>query len=244
MRPLFDILRFPETLDENDLRILASFGVRAAILAQPAAADAVPVAGRELTRLRQAGITAFLSYSASSGILPGAALETELQRLPRLLSQPRAVALGPLRLQLGDPSAEYACERMLAQAVELRRPAIVRGEASRSPREIRRTLALVRASRIPPEKVLGLSLPAAGLPLFRESGHAVGIGLSRAMPGRRLVETVQRLGSERLLLVGEGADFLSLPKAASLLEEARLPAAVLRRVCFENARRFFGIAET
>jgi len=79
--------------------------------------------------------------------------------------------------------------------------------------------------------------------LFRECGHCIGVGLSRATSGERLVETVRRFGSERLLLLGAGADFLSLPKAWAILEEAKLPGPVLRRVALENALRFFGIAE-
>ena len=148
---------------------------------------------------------------------------------------------GPLGLRAADPGAEYALERLLALAAELLRPIVIRSEPTATGREVRRLLALVRASRCPPESVLGVSLPASALVLFRESGHAIGVGLSPASPGRRLVETVQRLGSERLLLVGAGGDFLSLPKAVALLEEAKLPASVLRRVALENALKFFGV---
>jgi predicted metal-dependent TIM-barrel fold hydrolase len=179
----------------------------------------------------------------SGALLPGGALEVELQRLPSLLSLPRAVALGPLGLRADEPATDYALERMLALATELHRPLVVRSEPSAPGREVRRLLSLIRTSKIAPERVLGVSLPAQALLLFRECGHSIGVGLSPAMPGRRLVETVRRFGSEGLLLLGEGGDFLGLPKALSLLEEAKLPGSVIRRVALENALRFFGIAE-
>ena len=243
VQSLFDLLRLPETLAEHDLAILASFGVRRAVLSLPATTEAGVTAKQETARLRRAGIVPFLSFGLSPGVLPGAALEAELQRLPGLLSLPRAIALGPLSLRTVEPGAEYAFERMLALAAELHRPIVIRSEPAATGREVRRLLALVRASRFPPENVLGVSLPASALVLFRECGHAIGVGQSRALPGRQLVETVQRLGSERLLLVGEGGDFLSLPKAAGLLEEGKLPAAVVRRVALENALKFFRIDE-
>jgi predicted metal-dependent TIM-barrel fold hydrolase len=138
---------------------------------------------------------------------------------------------------------DYALERMLGLATELHRPIVVRSEPSAPGREVRRLLSMIRASTIAPERVLGVSLPSQTLLLFRECGHSIGVGLSPAMPSQRLIETVQRFGSERFLLLGEGGDFLALPKALALLEEAKLPGSVIRRVALENALRFFGIEE-
>ncbi len=243
LQTLFDLLRLPETLSDRDLEVLRSFGVKGALLSLAATPEAAKSAEHEASRLRRSGISAFVSFGLSGGLLPGGALEVELQRLPSLLSLPRAVALGPLGLRASEPASDYALERLLALATELNRPMVVRCEPNAPAREVRRLLALIRASRIPPERVLGVSLPAPTLLLFRECGHAIGVGLSAAMPDRRLVETVRRFGSERFLLLGEGGDFLGLPKALSLLEEAKLPSSVIRRVALENALRFFGIAE-
>ncbi len=239
MQLLFDLLRFPETLGSRELEVLSSFGVKGAVVSSSESADA----DREVVRLRQAGIAPFLSFVPSSAALPGPALETELQRLPALLSLPRAVALGPLGVQPASMAREYAFERLLALAGELDRPVVIRGDPAGKDKEMRRVLSMVQASRVAPGRVLAVSMPAPTRTLFREYGYWVGAGLSPALPGPRLVQTVQRLGSERFLLLGEGADFLSLPKAAALLEEAKLPASVIKRVAFENAMRFFGIDE-
>ncbi len=243
MHTLFDLLRLPETLTDHDLEILASFGVKGALLSLAATPEASQTAEREGARLRKGGITPFLSFGLSAGLLPGGALETELQRLPSLLSLPRALALGPLRARPTEPAMDYTLERMLGLAAELQRPVVVRSEPAAPAREVRRLLSMIRASTIAPERVLGVSLPSQTLLLFRECGHSIGVGLSPAMPGPRLIETLRRFGSERVLLVSEGGDFLGLPKAASLLEEAKLPGSVIRRVALENALRFFGIGE-
>ena len=243
LQTLFDLLRMPETLSDRDLEVLSSFGVKGALVSLAATPEAAQSAEREIARMRRSGIAAFVSFGLSGALLPGGALEVELQRLPSLLSLPRAVALGPLGRRPSEPATDYALERMLGLATELKRPVVVRSDASAAGREVRRLLSLIRASRIPPERVLGVSLPAQTLLLFRECGHSIGVGLSPAMPSRRLVETVRRFGSERFLLLGEGGDFLGLPKALALLEEAKLPGSVIRRVAFENALRFFGIEE-
>jgi predicted metal-dependent TIM-barrel fold hydrolase len=243
LQTLFDLLRLQETLTHHDLEILASFGVKGALVSVAARQEAAQTAERQSSRLRRGGITPFLSFGLSVGLLPGGALETELQRLPSLLSLPRAVALGPLRARPTEPAMDYALERMLGLATELHRPIVVRSEPSAPGREVRRLLSMIRASTIAPERVLGVSLPSQTLLLFRECGHSIGVGLSPAMPSQRLIETVQRFGSERFLLLGEGGDFLALPKALALLEEAKLPGSVIRRVALENALRFFGIEE-
>jgi predicted metal-dependent TIM-barrel fold hydrolase len=243
LQTLFDLLRMPETLSDRDLEVLSSFGVKGALVPVGATPEAAQIAEREISRMRRGGIAPFVSFGLSGALLPGGALEVELQRLPSLLSLPRAVALGPLGLCAAEPATDYAVERMLDLAAELKRPVVVRSDASAAGREARRLLSMIRASRIPPERVLGVSLPAQTLVLFRECGHSVGVGLSPAMSSRRLIETVRRFGSERFLLLGEGGDFLGLPKALAILEEAKLPASVIRRVAFENALRFFGIEE-
>ena len=240
---LFDFLRIPEALTAPDLRTLAFFGVRAAALSVTATADAAQLAERELTRLRQADIAAFLCFAPSAGHLPGGALETELQRLPRLLSLPRAVALGPLALDVREPAATYVLQRVLELGRDLQRPVLVQSRAAADGKEVRRLLALIRESAIPPPCILGLGLPRAALLLFRECGHAVALTLSRGMTGPELVDTVSRFGSDRVLLASAGGDFLGVPKAVALLEEAGLPSSVQRRVAFENALRLLGIED-
>src|SRR5579863_490439 len=113
-------------LTDHDLGILASFGVKGALLSLPATPEAAPAADREIARLRRRGFAPFVSFGLSGGLLPGGAIESALQRLPSLLSLPRAVALGPLRIGPAEPGTDYALERMLGLAAELELPIVLR----------------------------------------------------------------------------------------------------------------------
>lgn len=245
MAPLFDLLSAPEVLSAADLDTLAYFGVQAALIPLASTPEAEQRLATEGARLRRAGISPFFCVAPGAAATPGGLLETELQRLPRLLSIARSVALGPVELVGGGAGAAetYALERVVALATELRRPLIVRSAPRAEARSVRRLLSILRDGAIPPAQVLGLSLPRAAWVLFRECGHAIGLRLGSPVDGAALVETINRFGSERVLLFGEGSDFLALPKALGLLEAAAVPASVLRRVGFENALKFFGIAE-
>ncbi len=243
MALLFDLFAPLDTLSDRDLRTLSAFGVRGGVGLFSCGAQAGARAAAERARLQRAALSAFLAFTPNPDLLPGGLLEAELQRLPELLSLPGAVALGPVGLGPERGSAEtYALERVLELGKNLARPVLVQCRPLADGKTVRRLLGVVRDSGLPAERVLGLAIPRPGLVLFRECGHAVGLALSRHLLGRQLVETVSRFGSERVIVLGNGADFLSLPKAVSLLEEAGVPASVVKRVAFENALKLLGIA--
>ena len=118
------------------------------------------------------------------------------------------VGLGPVGLSatLSGSGESYALERVLELGRQLKRPVVVQSTPGADAKAVRKLLAVIRDSRIPAEQVLGLGLPKPALLLFREWGHVIGVALGPKLRDRALVETVNRFGSERLLLVGNGVD--------------------------------------
>jgi predicted metal-dependent TIM-barrel fold hydrolase len=155
-------------------------------------------------------------------------------------------AIGEVGLDEGGPREERVLERQLELAAALRLPVVATaGWRDREPLT-RRLLTVLRASEVPPERVLVQGADGRTVRMIRACGHLAGLSLSGE--GEALAEAVRlvrALGPEGLVLssgAGEaGGDLLALPRAAGRLRQAGLSAAVVRRVCGGNAMRLLGL---
>jgi predicted metal-dependent TIM-barrel fold hydrolase len=249
---LFDVQLQSAPLDEADLKRLRFFDVRGALVAPEIspfrlAADplesSMQIEEKEVQRLRRAGLKAYASLALPDGIAVGGELEQGLQRLTPLIGDSRVVAVGPCVTREGA-AAEHVFSRHAELARELHRPFLAMAPARAQIREVRRLLSLLREAALPPERTLLLGLPWASLRLALEYGYSAVLSVSGArQSGAKLLELVSRLGGQRLLIGSGGGDFLSVPKAAAVLEEGKVPRSVRKRLLWSNAVEFLRIEE-
>ena len=178
----------------------------------------------EIERLRRWEIASFaaVGWAAEDSAV---ALERGMRTLPGLFVNPRVVAVGPVAVGRGSVG-EFGLQRQIEIARDLQRPLLLEFHGDVSLREVRRVLAILREGELPAERALLLGLPRPAVQLAREVGHWVALTFAhRFSLSRGLVETVNRLGSERILLGSGGPDFFAaLPKAASLAGRGRCAA--------------------
>jgi predicted metal-dependent TIM-barrel fold hydrolase len=251
LEPLFDLHLHPHALTATDLESMRLFGVTEALAFADPLADASPrrvlqqlerLATKEADRLARAGITPFVAVGVHPQSLPSRGLTEVLAHLPDLF-RGRVVALGEIGLSRGGEDEEHAFLEQLELARRLGVPVVVHTPARDKEPLTRRTLALVKQSRIPPARVLidHATLKTARLAL--EVGHHAGLSIHpESISAERAVLAVRRLGATRLCLdsdAGAGAsDILGLSRAAHLLGKAGLSARVVDRVTRANARMF------
>ena len=245
----FDPILRAGSLRAGDLDDLRFFGVGGALVAgegDGASADGVfrrwdGLAGAALRRARRAGLEAWAAVGVSPLEIPRRGLEALLAELPHRLGRPRVAVVGPLGLERGGAREEEVLARQLALASELRVPVLLR--AAPGERAARRALAVVRESELPPERVLAGAAGLRDVRTIRGCGHLAALDLSAGSLDEA-VRIVRALGPEGLALAsgaGDGAgDLLAIPRAAGRMHKAGLSAAVIRRVCGENARRWVG----
>lgn len=257
----FDAQLHPVALRAGDLADLRFFGVDGALA--PAEQAVVPatregvrraweaLAAGATRRLRRAGIMGFAAIGVHPRSIPWRGLEALLAELPEFLGRPQVVALGAVGLEEGGPREEAVFARQLELAGELRLPVVVHTPWRRKEVLTRRALALLREHDLDASRVLVTRADGRTVRMIRACGYAAGLTLSAAAPGRdpidEAVRLVRSLGPEGLVLgsgAGDGAgDLLSLPRAAARLAKAGLSAAVVRRVCGDNARSILEIGQ-
>jgi predicted metal-dependent TIM-barrel fold hydrolase len=248
----FDAHLHADGLSEQDLESMSLFGVKGALLS---ARDVVSSSVKDLVsyfeeilclqaqRLLKQGVRPYAALGVHPGRIPWHGLEEVLAAIPRLASAGRLVALGEIGLDRGGPREEQVLERQLELAREVNLPVLAHTPERDKPRITRRLLAILRASGLAPQSILVGHADARTLRLVRECGFFAGLTLN---PTRLTVEAavdlVSAFGSEGLVASsdsGGGAhDILTLPRAASLLEERGLGALIIRRVLRENALGF------
>jgi predicted metal-dependent TIM-barrel fold hydrolase len=251
LEPLFDLHLHPHALTAADLESMRLFGVAEALAFADPLADATPkrllqqlerLVSREAERLKRSGIAPFLAVGVHPQSLPARGLTEVLAHLPELFRGP-VVALGEIGLSRGGEDEEHAFLEQLDLARRLQVPVVVHTPSHDKERLTRRTLALLRASRLPPSRVLVDHATLKTARLAIECGHFAGLSVHpESLTAERAVVAVRRLGATRLCLdsdAGAGAsDILGLARTAHLLQKAKLSARVLARVGRENARSF------
>jgi predicted metal-dependent TIM-barrel fold hydrolase len=239
-----------------DLETLRLFGVERALLpAHPLLATPTPRAllnqfaeltGRQRERCARAGITAHAALGLHPRALPRRGTDEVLSALPALMQREKVRAIGPAGLYR-DTDIEH--EVLVAQARLARRfrtVLLVTLPSANHERLTRRTLELLRATRIPARQVLVEGVTARTLPVVRALGYRAALSLHPdAMGADRAVALCRKVGGTGILLAshaGDGAaDLLSLPRAQALLVRTGL-APLAQRVGFRNAAGLFGPA--
>ena len=178
--------------------------------------------------------------------VPASALPGVLSALPDYFTGGRVVALGEIGLHRGGEHEEEAFLEQLALAKRLKLRVLVHTPHRNKESITRRTLTLLRASGIPPSRVLVDHTNRRTVRLVLECGHYAGLTVHpEELSGERAVALVRELGTSRVVLdsdSGEGVgDILGLPRAARLLEKAKLSSAVVARVTRLNAARFYRV---
>jgi uncharacterized protein len=230
---LFDAHLHPETLTDQDLESMALFGVRRAlVVAHHPAAETRPRALRahfdnllteQLPRLERAGIRAWAALGIHPLAVPARGLHEMLSALPDYFTGGRVVALGEIGLHQGDESEEEAFLEQLALARRLKLRVLVHTPRRNKEAITRRTLTLLRASGVPPSRVLVDHTSRRTVRLVLECGHYAGVTVHpEELSGERAVALVREIGTERVVLdsdSGEGVgDILGLARAARLLQ--------------------------
>ena len=253
---LFDCHLHAERLRDVDLQTLRFFGVQRALvvghfLEEPSVealqAQMAELVSKQVRRLERSGIEATLALGVHPRSLPRRGLQAVLDLLPSAFDSRRVVALGEIGLHHGGPLEEAAVVEQLRLARRLRVPVLVHTPERDKERHTRRLLALLQEHGPRPERVLVDHVSSRTLPLVVGCGHWAGLTVQLgALKAERAVALVARIGSERLVLNSDAGDrsgdLLALPRAVHLLQDAGLSERVVRRVAWENAGTFLGMA--
>ena len=252
----FDAQLQPDGLTQTDLRTLASFGVGAALVpahaggtrADPEAllAHFKNLAEVQAGRLLRAGIRPFLALGIPAGCGPEHDVEQVLDLLPETRGDARVVAIGLIGLGDGSLPAERLFTRQLELADELDLPVVVEVASTERAKLMRRTLALLSESGLPPGRILLARAHTEDLPVLLGCGHFAGLSVrSGRVAVAEAVAAVQAHGPQRLVLgsdAGDGAtDLLALARTAAALEAAGLSDPVIRKVTGGNAMSLLGV---
>lgn len=248
----FDAHLHADGLSNQDLRSMAIFGLKAALVpARDAVCESVKdyiahfegLLHLQAQRLSRHGIRPYAALGVHPARIPWHGLEEILSVIPQLAVAGRLVAIGGIGLEKGGAREEQVFERQLALASELHLPVVATTPERDKARMTRRVLALLRASNIPPEAALVSHANAQTLKTIRECGFRAGLSVNpKRLSAEEAAALVRAFGSEALIISsdsGDGAsDILALPHIASVLEQRGLSPGILRRVLGENALAF------
>jgi predicted metal-dependent TIM-barrel fold hydrolase len=253
---IFDAYLSGAALTARDVADVRFFGVTGALC--PLADRGTPVTAAGLRRdwealvgavgrLRRAGLGAYGALSIPPARIPSRGTEALLVELPEWLSRRGVAALGPIGPGTGTPREEELLSRQLEMARDLRVPVLVVAPVRETARAIRRSIAILRESGVPPGHVLVDGVDAAGVRLLRAVGYCAVLSPSPAAASladaARLVRTLGPEGIALASRAGDGlGDLLALPRAADRMARLGLSDAVIRRVCGRNALAALGLA--
>lgn len=247
-----DLHLHAEGIADADLQTLALFGLKAAVTCSNDADDPRKHWDELVTvqtqRLKAAGIRPLVALAVHPSRIPWHGIDDLLHRLPHYFDDPRVVALGELGLQDGGAREEEILERQLQLASVLQKPVILHTPAKEKLSRTRRLLAIVRASPVPPERVLVDHVSDETFKLVHACGCWAGLTMQPGTPGAlgpaEASALLSRHGAERIVLtsdIGEGAtDLLALPRAAEALRRAGLSQELSHRALYEGPLAFLG----
>jgi len=202
--------------------------------------------GWERFRSQQFGIRHFctLALNPKEANNPKVA-DGVLALLKKYLEKDGVVAVG----EIGYDDQTPAEDRYFAAQIELARefdlPVLIHTPHRDKKRGTERTLALVKESRLPPERVLVDHNNEETIALTLDAGCWAGHSIYpfTKMDEGRMVALVQKYGGERVL-VNSAADWgvsdpLKVPKTAQAMQAAGIPDAVIETICWSNPVTFF-----
>jgi hypothetical protein len=168
-----------------------------------------------------------------------------LEVLPRYLAKDRVVAVGEVGYDEQTAAEDEALAAQLALAAEHGLPVLVHTPHRDKLAGTRRTLAVVRESGLPPERVLIDHNNELTVPVVADSGcwMAFSIYPDTKMDERRMVRVLQEHGTERML-VNSAADWgrsdpLKVAKTAAAMRAAGFSDDQIDTVVWRNPVAFF-----
>ena len=202
--------------------------------------------GWERFRASQFGIAHFCTLALNPKEANDAALaDGVLELLPRYLEKDGVVGVGEVGYDDQTPAEERCFAAQLALAIELELPVLVHTPHRDKKRGTERSLALVRESGIPEQRVLIDHNTEETLPLVLDTGCWAGHSIypQTKMDEQRMVALVHKYGSERIL-INSAADWgvsdpLKVPKTVEAMRQARIDEAAIERIVWSNPVAFF-----
>src|SRR4051812_14017977 len=185
-QPFVDLHLHAEGISAADLTTLVYFGLHAAVSCANDAGitNALDVrkqwdalVARQVRRLKGAGIRPWVALAVHPARIPWHGVDDLLHRLPRYFDDPRVVALGELGLHQGGEREEELLARQLQLSIILRKPVIVHTPAEAKAAVTRRLVAVLRESRVEPDRVLIDHVTADTFQLVRAYGYFAGLTL-------------------------------------------------------------------
>lgn len=168
-----------------------------------------------------------------------------LDVLPRYLAKDGVVAVGELGYDAMTPEEDEAFAAQLELAAEHELPALVHTPHRDKAAGTRRTLDVVRESRVPPERVVIDHLNEVTVDLVADSGcwMAFSIYPDTKMDEHRMVRILAEYGTERML-VNSAADWgnsdpLKTRKTADAMHSAGFGEDDVDRVLWRNPAAFY-----
>jgi uncharacterized protein len=169
-----------------------------------------------------------------------------LDLLPRYLAKDRVVAVGEVGYDSMTPEEDHAFARQLELADEHELPVLVHTPHRDKAAGTKRTLDLVRESKLPPERVLVDHLNEVTVGMVVDSGcwMAFSIYPDTKMDPHRMVRILKEFGTDRML-VNSAADWgKSDPLRTRMTADAMLGAgfteADVDKVLWQNPIDFYG----
>jgi predicted metal-dependent TIM-barrel fold hydrolase len=202
--------------------------------------------GWERFRAKQFGI----AHYCTIGLNPKEANDPRLadpvmELMPRFLEKDGVVAVGEIGFDDITPAEERVFARQMELAKNADLPVLIHTPHRDKKKGTERTLAVVRESGVPEERVLIDHNNEETLPLVRQSGCWAGHSVypETKLTESRMVDLLKRYGLERMV-VNSAADWgksdpLKVPKTADAMRAAGFSEADVERVLFENPVCFF-----
>lgn len=200
----------------------------------------------DIDRVVQAGLKCYLALGIHPVGIPDKDLDKLLRKLPKVLSDYRAVALGEVGLEKIDSKQEYALSSQLEIAAKLGLPVILHTPRKNKKRITERILKILSDSSLDPGRVMldHLDKEVASEVL----GFGGWLGLSVHPTKLRPVDAadlVKQYGSLRFILdtdMGANPSYLfGIPAAMSAMADLEVDEETIRAVARDNLRAFLGL---
>ncbi|GGS24482.1 TatD family hydrolase [Actinokineospora fastidiosa] len=169
-----------------------------------------------------------------------------LDLLPRYLGKDGVVAVGEVGYDSMTPEEDAAFARQLELAVEFELPALVHTPHRDKASGTSRTLAVVRESGLPPERVVVDHLNEVTVREVKDSGCWMGFSIypDTKMDEDRMVAILQEYGTDRML-VNSAADWgrsdpLKTVKTARAMLASGFTESDVDKVLWQNPVEFYG----
>jgi predicted metal-dependent TIM-barrel fold hydrolase len=168
-----------------------------------------------------------------------------LALLPRYLGKDGVVAVGEIGYDEQTPAEDRRFAEQLELAKQFELPALVHTPHRDKKRGTERSLALVRESAFPEERVLIDHNNEETLPLVLRTGCWAGHSIypNSKMDEARMATLVRRYGSERII-INSAADWgvsdpLKVPKTVAVMREQAIAEDAIETIVWRNPVAFF-----